>query len=72
MRRPDLGEGAQVLGQRARRVGADERAHDLDAEQHGGVDHAVEMRVDLGAVRGVGVQVVGVVGERRDLEPARA
>ena len=69
-RGPDLGERPQVLGQRALGIGAHERADDLDAEQRGGVDDAAEMRVDLGAVLRIGVQVVGVVGERGDLEAA--
>ncbi len=60
---------AQVLGDAERVVAADEGADRDAAELCGGVDAGAQVGMDRLALGGVGVQVVVVVGERRELEP---
>src|SRR2546426_10744926 len=66
--RPHLPEVFEVVCDRAMLVAADERADDADLQAFGGFDHAAEVvvrRVPRGAV---GIEVVGVVRKRGDLE----
>ena len=65
-RREDALGLAQVLGDRAAGVAADERADRRPAERRRGVDARAQVRVDRLAHRRVGMQVVVVVGERRE------
>jgi hypothetical protein len=67
--RPHGTEPLEVLRQRAVLVVADERADGRDAEPRCGVDDLPQVTVHLCAMRVVGVEVVRVVRERRDLEP---
>ena len=67
--RPHLAELAEVVRHVLRLVAADERADGRDAERRGGVDHLPQVRVGGPALGRVGVEVVRVVRERRDLEP---
>ena len=64
-RREDALGLAQVLGDAAAGVAADERADGHAAERGGGVDAGAQVGVDRLALGRVGVQVVVVVGERR-------
>jgi hypothetical protein len=59
---------AEVLGHGPAGVAADERAHQGAAEGGGCVDAGVEVLVGGAADGGVGVQVVVVVGERRQFQ----
>ena len=67
-RRPDVPEPAQVLRQGLVLVVADEGADHIHAQQLGGVDHLAQVIIDGLAVLLVGVKVVGVVGQGRDLQ----
>ena len=67
--RPEDGLGlAEVLGHRAGRITAHERADRRAAEKGRGVDARVDVIVDSGTSVGVGVEVVVVVGQRRALQ----
>ena len=68
-RRKDALRLAEVLGDAASRVAADERADRNSAQGGGRVDTGAEMGVVRLALRGVGGEVVVVVGERGQDEP---
>jgi hypothetical protein len=59
----------QVFADRGTRVATDEGADRDAAERGGGVDAGPQVGVDRGALVEVGVQVVVVVGEGRELQP---
>ena len=65
---PDFPKAAHVVGRRPRRIVADERPDNVDAELLRCVDDLPEVGVHLITVRGIGMEVVGVVRECRDLE----
>ena len=64
-----LRNSRDVVRVRAVLVSADERVHDRHAEPRRRADHLARVLVDRGAVLRVGVEVVRVVAEPRDLEP---
>ena len=68
-RREDALGLAQVVGDAAAGVAADEGADRDAAERGGGVDAGAQVSVVRLPLRRVGIQVVVVVGERREHEP---